>query len=250
MRLKIRNILSIMLGLFLFHGAAFANPVEMRKNSDASAHRGILVPTAETLGQGDLSLTSIELFFFNVSYGLSDNTQLSMTSLIPLFEGQPFFGVISAKQKLLRMPNFQLSVMPNTTIFSDVGVSMVGLQILADYSLDSEGKYIISFSDNNQFVWLGNEGIVGDGFLVGASVGFSGRIKPNFALMVEATVPGYIASGDGQTDIGYADAALATYGFRYTSSSVSGDFSFLRIIGDDDNLTPLGMPFVTLTVKI
>ena len=236
------------LGFFSLQGDAHADALDARKKSDASAHKGVIVPTAETLDKGEISFTSFELLFFDLSYGITETTQASFTSVVPLFPDMPFGGIFALKQKVVKTPRFQLSVMPNLTTFVGADGGLVGLQIMADYALDPAGKYIVSISDNNQFVF-GDGELLTEGLFINTSVGFSAKLRPNLAFLLELNVPAVATNTDESADFSASDIFLASYGFRYMTGSLSGDFAFLRLLGDGMNLTPLGFPYVAVTAN-
>jgi len=244
----INSLFALGLGFFSFQSEALADALDNRKEADAAAHRGVIVPSAETLGKGDITFTSFELFFFNLSYGLSENTQASFSSVIPLIPGTPFGGVFSVKQKVMKTNRFQVSVMPHLTWAAGAEGAVIGLQVLADYALDPNGKYVISLSDNNIFALTGGD-VITDGFFVNASVGLTARLRKKLALIVEANVPAVAGNTEEGAQFSASELFTANYGFRYLSKNLSGDFTFLRLLGDGGNLTPLGFPFVSFTAK-
>ena len=60
-----------------------------RKRSDVSAGRNIAAPSAETVEGGTLTVSNYELIFMGLTYGVTDNLQLSTTTLLPIVEGMP-----------------------------------------------------------------------------------------------------------------------------------------------------------------
>ena len=111
---------------------------QKRKGSDASVDRSILVPTAETISAGDFTFNSYELFFAGLSYGVSDRLQVSVATLLPIFESFPFTLYGSLKSQLVSTERCVFSVQFGGLVFHQQGDTegLVNLSGMLDLLLD------------------------------------------------------------------------------------------------------------------
>ena len=235
--------------LSLFPLLATASPLEDRASADASASRGILIPTAETIGAGKLTVTDFEILFVNATYGVTDDLQLGVTTILPLFADMPTFGIFSGKAKLQETESFQVSVQPSISVMGTDGAygGTLGVQALADFVLDDEGKWVLTLSENNMFAW-GDGEFISDGFAftIGASV--QGQISTKIKLIAEVFTPGVVPF-EGNAEL-FGEAAGFGYGVRFFGEGLSGDITFLRPL--DPSLAGdlrLGLPLLSITSR-
>ena len=80
-------------------------------DNDPSNDRGLVFPHAGTIGGGEWALNNYELFFLGLTYGFDDATQVSLTTLLPLFQGMPTILLLQVKRHLVRSPTTLVSVM-------------------------------------------------------------------------------------------------------------------------------------------
>ena len=231
--------------LSLFSLAATASPLEDRAQADASASRGILIPTAETIGEGNITVTDFELLFVKATYGVTDDFQVAVTTILPLFSGMPTFGIFSGKLKLRETETFQVSIQPSISVLGGDGGTL-GAQALADFVLDGAGKWVLTLSENNMFAW--GDGQVIDGFAFTFGVGIQGEISTKIKLIAEVFTPG-IVPFEGDPEL-FSEAMGLGYGVRFFGESLSGDITFLRPL--DPELAGsmlLGFPLLSLTAR-
>src|SRR5690606_38975588 len=65
--------------------------------ADANSGRGWLLPTALTPPAGTWSFSSFELFVIGGGYAITDQLQVSLTTVIPLTSDFPIIGLLSGK---------------------------------------------------------------------------------------------------------------------------------------------------------
>ena len=191
---------------FFWGGDANAEALEARKIYDPASTRGLILPSAETLNKGEFTLSSIEIFFFNVSYGITDRAMVSFTSVVPLFPETPFVGLLSLKYKLISKPRWSLSLQPNTLVLPfDSDGGMFGVQVISDIALTDDGAWVLTLAANPQIVFASfddgspievSSGAAG---LLGASI--EGQLHRRLKLMGEVFVPGSISFETGDSQI-------------------------------------------------
>lgn len=225
-----------------------ASPLEDRAAADASASRGILIPTAETVGAGNLTVTDFELFFIKATYGVTDDFQVAATTLLPLFIYMPTIGIFSGKLKLQETETFQLSVQPSALIVEESGIygGTLGVQALADFVLDDAGKWVLTLSENNLLVW--GEGEVAEGFAFTFGASIQGQVSSKIKLLAELFTPGVVPF-EGNPEL-FAEAMGLGYGVRLFGESLSGDITFIRPLDPDlAGSLLLGFPLLSVTAR-
>jgi hypothetical protein len=75
----------------------------------------LIAPTAETSPRGSFSATSYEIVLLQLGYALTDDTQISVTSMPPLGELGAVPADISLKTVLLRQPHVSLAALGSAT---------------------------------------------------------------------------------------------------------------------------------------
>jgi hypothetical protein len=251
--------ISIVISSLLFGGSVLAqdadltdqSPVNIRKNADASVDRNILIPTAETVGQGDFTFNSYELFLAGFTYGITDDLQISMSTLLPIVKDMPFLGTLATKLRLVSGDRFIFSIQPSFTFATqnDVNVGALGLSFMVDFVLDNDGDFVLSLAEGNLWAFGGTDDHmeVADGMLFNLSVGLNYRVHNIIKLMIEFTVPGGII--DGNSEI-VEEAALFNYGVRFFGETIAVDLSFLRSMSSEvsDELV-MGIPYLTFSAR-
>lgn len=231
--------------------AVEASSAEMRRQSDASVDRNILMSSAETINAGDVTINSYELFLAGVTVGVTDDIAISGTVLLPITEDFPFWGTLAAKFRLYAGSNNIFSLQPVLMHLRVDGESatLFGTNVLYDHIFDDRGRYTLTLGASALGVLGATEGDLdlSDGALLGFSGAFSAHVGSFVKLMAELYLPGAITSDETEL---VQEALLANYGVRFFSSSIAVDLTFLRPIHPDAE-TPLvmGIPFVTFAAR-
>ncbi|MDZ4696189.1 MAG: hypothetical protein SGI86_13670 [Deltaproteobacteria bacterium] len=226
-------------------------PAEARRAGDAAVDRNILVPTAETLNEGDLTFNSYELLLAGLTYGITDDLQISGTTLLPVTEDFPFVLVAAAKYRLHKGPLSIFSVQPTVAIFANDGenATLLGIQALYDRILDPEGKWVLTLAGGGYGVLGSTSGDIdlNDGTVLTMSAGISGRLGRIVKFIGELYLPAVYSNGDFEFG---EEALLFNYGVRFFSHSIAVDLAFLRPIHPDaDTGLVMGIPFVTFSAR-
>jgi hypothetical protein len=229
-------------------------PAEGRRARDASSNRGLVFPVAETTPEGDVELSSYELVLLTVAYGVTDRLQLSLTSVLPIIEGQPFFAWLTGKYAAYRDDTLVFSPLLSFNFFSAGGESLLLLTVgsLLDVILGERGQAALSFGLTGSFLLVDPSAHEADldtfdnsGILL--NVGASWEVASFVKLLFEIMVPAAII--DGEFDV--AEGVLISYGVRFFSEMLAGDIGFIRPVhADIEDEFILGIPWVTFTVRI
>jgi hypothetical protein len=226
-----------------------------RKTSDASVDRNILTASAETIGAGEITFNSYELFLAGLTVGITDRVQVSATTLLPVFKDMPFVLALAAKGQLLASPHLRFSLQPDFVIarWGDSSAGIFGLQLLLDVIFDEGGKLVLSLTESNQFAFGERSGDLEtlDIMMVGLGATLSVGLGSHVKLLAELTLPGGYA--DGQVEL-VKEALLLAYGVRFHGSSVAADIAFVRpmhpdVSGDFTKVLPMGFPLVTFSAR-
>jgi hypothetical protein len=227
-------------------------PVEMRKASDAAIDRNILLPSAETISAGDLTFNDYELVLAGFSYGITDDMQLSLTTLLPITTDIPFVLLGSFKWRLVTTGNLVFSTQPAVGFITQSGdsVGSISLGFLLDLVLDPEGKFVLSFSEITYwgFGSMSDESFdMADNVAFALSAGANFRVHQYVKLLTEFIITGGVIDGEFHL---FDEVVFFNYGVRFCSQTISVDLTFLRPIveGVSDSLV-MGIPYVTFSAR-
>lgn len=249
------SVLAVGLALVASAPAGADTPAELRKTADAAVDRNFLTPTAETVNAGDLTFNSYEVFFAGLTLGVTDDFQVSATTMLPVVEGTPLIVALSAKVQLVSQPHLRFSVQPSGLMVSSDGnrAGVLGAQLLLDYVVDEDGRFVVSLMESNDFAFGSTEGDLDvlETMFIGFGASAAWQLGGNVKLIGELTLPG--GYSNGETEL-VEEALVLTYGARFFGSSVAADLAFIRPIHPDvDNtiskVLPMGFPFVTFSAR-
>ncbi len=227
---------------------------------DAAIDRGLLGSHAEVLGENRISLNVYELLFVGVSYGLTDDFQLTMTSV--LNEEYGFIG--HAKYVFHRSGPSVFSVSGrgaafDPTPFGTAGSieGFAGAGFLCDHILDSRGRFSV-YLEAAADLFLG----IDQTFEATLTLGASRNIEEHLKLLVEVRIPATINDGA----FAAAEVINVTYGFRLHWDYFAFDLSFIRTTFNEDlsednrrllgpaldvaDSFPLGIPWLTFNARL
>jgi hypothetical protein len=224
----------------------------LARKRDASVDRGVTTGHAETIGKGNWSINSYELFLIGATYGISDDFQISATTLLPIFKNLPFVFALAPKFVVNRGAQHALAIRGDVWVGvdGDTTLGRVSVGPVLDYFFDRQGRFALHAGLNIGGVFGGIDGSGGisfaEGLLIGLDLGFTLGVAKGFKLIVEGQVfAGYSAAG-----FNVAEVALVNYGVRFHGESLAVDLTFLRPVGDFD-VGPLvmGVPFVAFSAR-
>ncbi len=227
--------------------AAAPSNVDAGVIQDANSGRSWLSPTALTPPAGTWSFSDFELLLVSGGYAITDQFSISATTLLPIVDEMPFFGILSAKLQVINAGRLrgaaQLAVMhlrDTSDIDSDAALTVANLGGALTLCLDDgchshlTGYLGAGFADQDQqavpFV---------------ASVALTYRLGRHVKLVLEADTA-FIAGEINET----AEGLLAWYGLRFTSKMIGVDLGLAKPLceGCDDGIA-LGLPFVSFTYR-
>jgi hypothetical protein len=252
-----KSLVGIVLGLSM----AFVLPAQAqddmgggltRQQADAGIDRNIILPSAETIGEGKWAFNSYELFLAGLTYGLSDTTQVSLTTLVPIFQGTPLVLAGAAKIKLLDEDDMIVSVQSGLIVASldgDVGGTFGG-SVIADFILDPEKRAVLSTSLLTTFAFGADVGVAPGALLAGA-VAFSYQTGDFVKLLAEVIVP-VVYRWELELFEIFKEGTVLNYGVRFFGESFSVDLTFIRPIHPDaqeGNPFILGLPYLAFSSR-
>lgn len=225
------------------------------RDRDASADRGVTTGHAETIGKGNWTINSYELFLLGATYGFSDDFQISATTLLPIFEDIPFVFALAPKFVVNRGQQHALAIRGDVWIGTSTGddgttLGRVSVGPVFDYFFDRQGRYAFHAGLNIGGIFGGIDGSGGisfaEGLLIGLDLGFTLGVARGFKLIVEGQLfAGYSAAG-----FTVAEVALLNYGVRFHGADLAVDLTFLRPVGDvDPGPLVMGLPFVAFSAR-
>ncbi len=230
---------------------ARASGADARKQADAAVDRNILLPSAETISAGQLTFNDYEIFLVGLTYGITDDLQVSATTLLPIVSDIPFVALVSAKYRLIAMDNMLLSIQPTLNLAHSSGETggTFGFQLLYDYIVDDAGDLTLSAGLSANWLFVAgtfDEVSDGAGLLLGGAVTW--RVAEIVKLMGELVLPGAIGGGEFEL---VEQALLFNYGVRFFGERIAVDLTFLRPIHPDVDVGPLlmGIPYLTFSAR-
>jgi len=225
------------------------------RSRDASIDRGFLTSHAETIGEDRWSINSYELVLLGVTYGVTNDFQLSLMTTLPVVEGMPLYLAFNGKFVFYRDDSTVAAVRGQfvyATELDDGGDDAIGLfgaAVLVDHYLDAAGRFSLhaGVSVNGAFgVGLATGGVdVAEGAFITFELGASFGLTSGFKLQVETLIPALSTASDFE----FAPFALVNYGFRFHGGELAADLGFMKPVGDTDDTFLLGFPFVAFSAR-
>ncbi len=209
---------------------------------DAHIGGGILLPTAETQPAGTTVAGSYELAAMGLSYSPTDDFQLSLTALAPVAEDLPFIASPSIKLRLLGRERVHLALLGSAYLASDGGdaATAIGGGAAASVCLDAGCSSLLSATIGVAHLFIEDEEHDGLDLTVGG-VSWVQRLAPRVKLLLEA----------GRAAVDPDSLGYVGYGLRLHGERVAADLTFLMDAeGEASELTPLGIPFAALSVRL
>lgn len=214
---------------------------------DANSGRNWLTPTALTPPAGTWSFSDFELLMVSGSYALTDQVSISATTLLPIVEDMPFFGILSGKVQVFKSGKLRGAVqgailhMREDSIDDDFSATVGNVGGVLTACLDTECHSHITGYLGAGFAQEDNSSVP---FV--AAVGLTVRLGRHVKAVFEADTA-FIAGDINETSDGF----LGWYGLRFTSKHVGVDLGFAKPIYDDsgDDDLVMGFPFVSFTYR-
>ena len=245
------NTKTLILLIIMFTTSIFAGK---RSDIDVNADYNILTTTAETMTKGELTFNSYELAFTGLSYGATDNLQLTFTTLLPVVKGVPFVGAITGKYKLVDNSNIALALQPAFLLIDegeDIATS-VGLTFMLDFILNDDNVVTLSqashlpISGKNREISLFDYDYVLGDLLFTMTAALSSRVSNNLKLILEITAAAdYV---DGELHM-IEDIMFVNYGIRFFNKDLAVMLSFLKPITTNGEMIIMGLPYVSFTAR-
>jgi len=229
-----------------------AAPTESLRNDDAHADHIVLGPTAFTAPRGTVYLSDYELLVVQGGVAITDELQVTLTTLLPVIESQPFFADLSAKYAFLKTPRFHMAGIASILGIGDGDSSerfALGRATLVATGCITENCYVAASA--SAMLWLSPdlERVVPVTF----NVGITARLVGVFSLLAEANFLAAFGdlSGARSVDV-FERGALFGYGARFSSGNFGFDLTFVKpvISGDSGgDFFVIGVPWLAFTYR-
>lgn len=237
---------------------------ERRRQRDASVDRNFYLPSAETLGQGRVSVNSYQLFFLGATYGITDSVQVSLTTLLPLIPQSPGLFALHVKGVVWSTDRDIFTV--GGTLYgaaapwSSWGLLTGGPALYYDRILGDDGGSRLSATVGSQTLlsprtrseWVNDQMTV-----LYLSAAFFTYLSERLQFGLEIVAPGWF---NPEHDFGYEDDyvyrrrrlvefALISAGLRFTGEAFSVDLALTRPVVPGDDSGWFALPFVSVSAR-
>lgn len=223
-----------------------ASTVDRGIVEDANAGRSWIMPTALVEPAGTWSFSDFELLMVSLGYSVTDQFSISGTTLLPIIDSMPFFGLVNAKYQVVRSGRVRAALQGAVSTVRVDGNSINGAVLggALTMCLDDECH---SHATGYLGAGFAHEDQSAVPFVFSGALAF--RMNKHIKLLLEAD-SGFIAGNINDKVNGF----LAWYGVRFTSSIIGVDLGFAKPICTDrtkdcDTGLPLGLPFVSFTYR-
>lgn len=234
------------------------SPFDVSGERDPAIDHGLLSDHAETIGAGQWRLGIADLLVFRVSYGVTDDLQLSVTTSAPI-PPLPITGLLTARYVAARDDAYVLAVRAMagamTTSWRDLGYGMgaFGAGPLLDVYFDDAQRFAlhsgILIGDDFHVGFDDGDGpSLGSGMLILFEAGLSFAVSDQVKLLVETQ---WITDFKFRTGFDRVNLGMVNYGVRLHTPGFAFDLGMMRPIGDL-NLSGwvLGYPFIAFTADL
>jgi hypothetical protein len=226
-----------------------APPAASAAAGDPNIDRGFLQPTAMTQPAGTLTYNNYELLLHGLTYGLTDNAQVSLTVLSPIVQDMPFFAMGSVKWRVLSRGRVHLAVQGSAGYLNESSgllsgeLYLLGAGGFATVCLREDCSSLASV--NATYELVAPSGLDQAAHLLVYSGSVVHRVSPHVKLLAELTSE---AVGTSFGGLDAASAALFGYGVRFHTADVAADVGFVLPIGIDSPFL-MGLPFVSVSYR-
>jgi hypothetical protein len=230
-------------------------------SSDPNIDRAFIQPTAMTQPAGSLTYNNYELLLHGVTYGMTDNVQVTMTVLPPITRDVPLVGAVAMKgrvspsRRLHLAAQGTLGVLHLGSLENDSGgttgatVVSVGVGGYVSVCLRDDCASLLNASANYQYADSDNYSAAAHLLIYGGSLVV--RATDHVKLLAEITS----AVGRDSTDSSFQNIGgfLFSYGLRFHSESIAGDVGFIKPVvtggGSVNDALVMGLPFVSVSYR-
>jgi hypothetical protein len=228
------------------------SPAEKRRRNDASVDRNILNSTAETIKEGQWTVNSYEVIGVGLSYGVTDDFQLSGT-LFPLPGGKGDEFVIfslTGKYRMRTTRDSIFSLKPLVVASSNYrsGAVLAGLSAIYDEILDEEGKFVLTLGGSALGAFGStNSGVhLSDRLIMSLHSGLSAQLGNRFKVIGELILPASYFNGEAHIS---KNALLFNYGVRLFGPTFAMDLSLMKLLQYEIPEFPFGLPFLSFSFR-
>jgi hypothetical protein len=237
-------------------GAQEAPAPDDWRGADAAIDRHVLASTAQTLRQGEVSLSSYEVVGLGASYGVTDWLQVSLTTAFPA-PIPVYWGMLAVKARAWGNRVATLSV-----------------QVVLDYAYNSRHTHVLTpalvglvdlHTPDGLLLWSTSVSVLqpfafGGGWagrntdrpLWGLASGPIVRVHRHVRLLANVMAMGGFGTAhvaNNPDDDGLTAEAVVAYGVRFSGPALALDLGFVRYVGDLGWAWVLGFPIGSLTVR-
>jgi len=226
------------------------SPADWARENDAMNDRGsFYFHHADTIGEGNMSFSTLYFVFMGITYAPSENFQFSVHTLPPITTDMPLVLFVSGKYIVSRSATSVMSVVLDTSYVSESGSGggIFRLGMSGDHFMGAEGRTSLHWNFS-LFGGLGEADFINDfdgQFFVGA-VGVTHHVSKKLALVFETYVFGAQQGGEIASSLNIDGHMLIPvfYGARFTSNSLSAELLFFKPIGIDTGPLLMGVPYL------
>lgn len=227
-----------------------ATPAELAQQHDAAVDRGFLTAHAETIGKGQWAINAYDLVFLGLTYGFTDDIQVSLSTLLPITTEIPLVLALQPKFVLMRSDDTVVSLRTPLAIANSDGetLGVLGAGVLLDQYLDRDGRFALhagllvagAFGD-----FSSSDFEIAEGALFELDLGASLAVASILKIIIEVQ----LAAGVTKDGFELADGALVNYGVRFFSGGIAGDLGFTYPVGVDVDELVLGIPYLAFSAR-
>ena len=224
---------------------------ESLRTDDANADHVVLGPTAFTAPRGSVYVSDHELLLLQGGVAITDDLQLTLTSVLPIVGNLFYFVDLSAKYAFLQLPRFHAAGIGSILMVGDYdsGSSslVVGRLGAVATACITENCYVSASA--SALFWLSGE--LASVVPITISLGAVARVASVFSLLLEGNL--LAAAGDlGSSSVDVLEQTFTLgYGVRFSSGNFAFDLTMVKPFFLDSSSSGFryGLPWLSLTYR-
>ena len=218
---------------------------------DANADHVVLGPTAFTAPRGSIYVSDYELLWVQGGVAVTDDLQLTLTSMVPVAGDLFYFADVAAKYAFLKLPRFHMAGIGSLLVIGDFGSGgsslVVGRLGAAATACITENCYV--HASASALFWLSRE--LSTVFPITLNLGLVARVAGVFSLLLEGDLLA-VAGDIGASSLDFFEETFTVgYGVRFSGSNFGFDLTMVKPIFLDSSSDGwrFGYPFLSLTYR-